>query len=414
MQRRLMYIWRAGSFPVMVAFAFLPVTLLLLSYFAPEFLPYVWIWPICYVLLEGLSVGIRGKWRVLYGLGELAVMAALAVWLENRAAHFSVLLIPVMYAVFLLVELPRSPERRLAQNHLLVYEVLGIAVHVAAQLFRYSAQVRSDPVLDGAAPWLIASFFAFILLALFLRNETELFYVSGGRLLVSTTMKRKNLMLTLGLFGIALGIACIPSAVSAVKALILWGAGAFGRAIGVLSRLLQSVGTSSGSPSDSGSPMPPMEGDGQAVGAQWSSVVVTIIAMVCVAALMCFALYWLVKKLIVLARLLYRKFARYFHAVSEDYVDEITDTREDNDRSLYLGRQRKKLLGKDMRRLPPDQRIRYRYWLLMRKHTRWMPGSTARENLKTTAASIYERVRYSEYAASEEDDQQFAEEIKTS
>ena len=65
MQRRLMYVWRAGSFPLMVALGFLPIPLLLTSFFAPEFLSYAWIWPICYVLLEGLSIGIRGKWRVL-------------------------------------------------------------------------------------------------------------------------------------------------------------------------------------------------------------------------------------------------------------------------------------------------------------------------------------------------------------
>lgn len=413
MQRRLTDIWRAGSFPVMVAFAFLPVTLLLGSYFAPACLPYVWIWPVCYVLLEGLRIGIRGKWRVLYGLGEVAVMAALAVWLGTRAVHVSVFLIPAMYAVLLLAELPRSLERRLAQNHLLVYEVLGIAVHVAAQLFRYSAQVRGDPVLDGVAVWFILSFFAFILLALVLRNETALSHVSGGRLLVSTVMKRKNRMLTLALFGIALGIACIPAGVSALKTMILWCAAALRWVIGTLSRLLQSIGTSSGAASAPGDPTQPMEGVGQMASSHWSSVVITIVAMVFVAAVVGFALYKLGKKLIALARLLYHKVTRYFHAVSEDYVDEITDTREENDRVLCAGAQRKKLSGKDIRRLPPDQRIRYRYWLLMRKHAWWMPGSTARENLNTTAASIYERVRYSEYAATEGDDRQFAEEIKT-
>ncbi len=412
MQRRLMYIWRAGSFPLMVALAFLPVSLLLASYFAPDFLPYVWIWSLSYVLLEGLSIGIRGKWRVLYGFGELAVMAALAVWMGSWTAHWSIFIIPIMYVVFLLVELPRSPEEKLAQAHLLVYEVLGIAVHVVAQLFCYSAQVRSDPVLDGVAPWFTASFFLFILLALVLRNETALSYVSSGRLLVSKVMKRRNLLMILALFGIALGIACIPAAVSAIKTVILWGVSALQWAIGALSSLFHMNGMSGGGSSSSGSPMPPFEGDPPSASAKWSSTAIAIIALLFVAALACYALYWLTKKLIVLVRLLYRKLGRYFHAVSEDYVDEITDTREYDDRSTYRGKQQKKLSGKDMRKLPPDQRIRYRYWLLMRKHSQWMPGSTARENLNTTAASIYERVRYSEYAAGEADDHRFAEETK--
>ena len=413
MQRRLMYVWRVGSFPLMVALGFLPIPLLLTSFFAPEFLSYAWIWPICYVLLEGLSIGIRGKWRVLYGLGELAVLAILAVWMASRATHWSVFAIPVMYAAFLLIELPRSPEGKLAQNHLLVYEIMGIGAHVIAQLIGYSTQVRGDPVLDGAAPWFTVSFFGFILLALVLRNENALSYVSSGRLLVSTVMKRKNLLLTLALFGAALGVACIPAAVSIMKAVILWGVSALQWVIGMFASLFHLNGMAGGGPSDSSSPALPFEGEQQSAASQWSSAVITVIALVLVAALACFALYWLGKKLIVLARELYRKLSRYFHAVSEDYVDEITDTREDNDRSTYRGRQQKKLSGKDMRKLPPDQRIRYRYWLLMRKHARWAPGSTARENLNTAAASIYERVRYSKYAASEADDQRFAEETKT-
>ena len=226
-------------------------------------------------------------------------------------------------------------------------------------------------------------------------------------------MKQKNLLLTLALFGAALGVACIPAAVSIMKAVILWGVSALQWVIGMFASLFHLNGMAGGGPSDSSSPALPFEGEQQSAASQWSSAVITVIALVLVAALACFALYWLGKKLIVLARELYRKLSRYFHAVSEDYVDEITDTREDNDRSTYRGRQQKKLSGKDMRKLPPDQRIRYRYWLLMRKHTRWAPGSTARENLNTAAASIYERVRYSKYAASEADDQRFAEETKT-
>ena len=412
MQRRIMYFWRAGSFPLMIALAVLPVTLLLTAYYAPNFLPYVWIWPLSYILLESLSIRIRGKWRVLYGLGELAVMAALAVWMGSWIMHWSVYMIPVLYAVFLLVELPRSPEAKLAQTHLLIYEVIGVAVHLAAQLLYYSAQVRSDAVLDAVAPWFTVSFFLFILLALVLRNETALSHVSSGRLLVSAIMKRKNLLMTLALFGIALGIACIPAAVSAIKAVILWGAAALQWAAGAFASLFYLDGLKGGGSSGSSGPMLPLEGEQNSGSSQLSSTVITIIAMLLVAVLLCLGLYWLIKKLIVLAKRLYRKLSRYFHAVSEDYVDEITDTREDNDRSTYHGKQQKKLSGKEIRKLTPNQRIRYRYWLLMRKHSRWLPGSTARENLNTAAASIYERVRYSEYAASEADDQRFADETK--
>ena len=412
MQRRLMYIWRAGSFPLMVALDFLPVPLLLTAYYAPNFLPYVWIWPFSYVLLEGLSTAIRGKWRVLYGGCELAAMTALAVWMGSWITHWSVYMIPAMYGGVLLVELPRSPEAKLAQTHLLIYEIMGIAAHLVAQLFSYSAQIRNDAVLNAVMPWLTVSFFLFILLALILRNETALSHVSSGRLLVSAIMKRKNLLLTLALFGIALGIACVPVVVSAIKAVFLWGIAALQWAVDVFASLFRLDGLNGGESSGSDGPMLPFEGGQTPDSSQLSSAVITIIALLLVAAMLCLGSYWLIKKLIVLARVLYRKLSRYLHAVSEDYVDEITDTREDNDQSVYCGKQQKKLSGKEMRKLPPDQRIRYRYWLLMRKHSQWLPGSTARENLNTAAASIYEHVRYGEYAASEADDRQFADETK--
>lgn len=406
--------WQIASFPLLVALALLPIPLLLGSYFAPEFLPWIWVWPVSYVLLDSVSGKIRGKWRIFYGIMEVVVMALLTIWMAPKTTHWSVFAIPLVYVVVLLVVLPWSAASRLNQSFLVVFEIMGIFTHVSAQLFCYSADIRNDPVLDAVSPWLLICFFLAVLIALVLRNETSITHISDGRLLVNAIMKRKNLILTLALFGISVGIACIPAVLSAAKEFFLWLFSSLQWLISAIAQFLTRGEISAGSLPNSAETTPPIwEGSDITASFRWDSVAITIIGLVFVGILACWALWWLGKRLVVLARVLHKKLNRYLHAVSEDYVDEITDIREENDYVAYREKQQKKLSGKDVRNLPPDQRIRYRYWLLMRKHTRWAPGSTARENLNPVAAAIYERVRYSEYTASEADDQQFAEEIKT-
>ena len=114
----------------------------------------------------------------------------------------------------------------------------------------------------------------------------------------------------------------------------------------------------------------------------------------------------------VFIRFLSEKLQKYMHAVSEDYIDVITDTRDEDDQNVSREKKQKKLSASEVRKLTPAGRVRYRYWQLMRKHPEWAKGSTARENLNVAAANVYERVRYSNYAVEEEDALKFAEETK--
>ena len=65
MKQGLMNLLRRGQNPLLVALGFLPVPLLVTAYVVPEFLPYVWVWPLAYILLDVLGTQIRGKWRIL-------------------------------------------------------------------------------------------------------------------------------------------------------------------------------------------------------------------------------------------------------------------------------------------------------------------------------------------------------------
>ena len=96
----------------------------------------------------------------------------------------------------------------------------------------------------------------------------------------------------------------------------------------------------------------------------------------------------------------------YSAAVSEDYEDEVTSTREDDaERESMLSRLRR-FAPEDERGLDATQRVRSRYRGLKRRK-QWETSSTARETLPEEAASLYERARYSGETLSEEEAERF-------
>ena len=155
--------------------------------------------------------------------------------------------------------------------------------------------------------------------------------------------------------------------------------------------------------------MPGAEQQEQSVFLQVLTVIAAVLVVLALVALVGYGIYKLIKGFPKLMRLIGRLLNRYVTAVSEDYVDEITDPRDTDDAERIV--QKKKVREIDERKLPPDERIRYRYLRLMIKH-KWSWGSTARENLPDGMAPLYERVRYSAHAVTEEDAQRFSAEAK--
>jgi len=120
----------------------------------------------------------------------------------------------------------------------------------------------------------------------------------------------------------------------------------------------------------------------------------------------------LIRLFLRLARHLLSRLQHYAAAASEEYEDEITDTRqEETDRSINLLRRR------FMRRSfsypdTPAGEIRRSYARLMRSHSEWKTGSTARENLPDAAASLYEHARYSDHPVTQQDADRFSKETR--
>ena len=117
-------------------------------------------------------------------------------------------------------------------------------------------------------------------------------------------------------------------------------------------------------------------------------------------------LRFLLRRALILARRLLARLRAYAAVVSDDYSDEITDTRsEDGRRDEYLRRRRGRRTSSPAPSAP-GARIRWRYARLLARG-KWASSSTARENLPQEAAALYERARYSDLPVSKEDADRF-------
>lgn len=410
MREKWIRLWRDFRFPLIVAFGTLPVPLVVFAYYAPMLLNLVWVLPLCYILMDAVSTRIPGKWRICYGVLEVILLAG-AGWLTGKTAgNWTVLIVPGTYCFLLLWGLVLSAGDRNDQIGPVMY-VICIGVHLMAQLLQYSAHVLKNPALDPVRPWTAVSFFCCAFLSLITLNQANLKSSTSGRQSASRVMQRKNLLLVLGLFALGLLIASIPALVNLVGELFEW----------VVIGILWLIFLLSGKESQSSGEVVDSGGDGAMMlpGAdevahmpQWLTITLTVIVLVLIAAVAVYAVYIIGKKLVIFAKFITRISGKYLHAVSEDYVDEITDTREGRENTSEARNRKNRLSSLDERRLPPDQRIRYRFKRLMQKHPEWDSGATAREKLTAEAAPIYERVRYSPYSVTEEEAQRFLAETK--
>ena len=407
MRKQMTRLWRDFRFSLIMAFGTLPLPLVLMAYYAPDILGLVWVWPLVYVLLDALSTKVQGKWRIAYCVLELAAVAAMALFTAQYAADYLVMTVPVMYAVVLPWGLVLSAEERNERINALWY-VASIIIHILGQMFLYSSKILENPALLPIEPWLLISFFLFAALSLITLNQSNLTFATNGRQSASRIMQRKNLLLVLVFFAIAMLISFVPAITKALSAFFRW---IFLAVLWLIAQLAEEEQQTGQAPAGEVGEESILNAGAEHAMPQWLNILLTVIALILVAAALLCTVYFAVKKLMVFAKYLMRITGKYFHAVSEDYVDEITDTRDDQEENERREK-RRRASALEERRLPPDQRIRYRYLRLMQKHPEWDSGSTARENLPESAAPLYERVRYSPYPVTEEDAQQFAAETK--
>ncbi len=388
--------WQA---PLMLAAGFLPAPLMLCAFLAPQ-APWSGVpAALAYVCAAWVCAAVAGRRRLLTGaLGAMAIVALGLAALPWRDAPV-LLAIPALYVFLLLMGLPAGGELPPA------YPCVGLGLHVAAQIAA-DVGARTGGMQEGVLWALRGTFVVFGVLGLLALNRASLKDAAVKGSPAPLTVRRKNLLLTLALGAAALFIACLPAVARLCERVWHAALAALGRLLRWLSELfaVELAAETGGAPAA-------MDMQGAAAGAPnpfWEILEKIVVALGAIAAAVFAALLlrlvW--KRMRRWLRVLAERLRRFVQAASEDYQDEIADTREGGSRSRLFRRRargRDLLRGVDAAKLAPRERVRFYYLRARLRRPDWTDGQTAREHLPADAAEIYERARYSPHAVSEAD-----------
>jgi len=329
---------------------------------------------------------------------------------ENVFALF----VPILYIALLLYGLPIAAwprEREIPFNCFAV----GVVLHLLAQLVVLMHRNLSPSPYEPAKPWLLLCFCALLLLALLSLNRTSMLDAAQNRQRIPLQMRKKNVAFTLGFFLLVMLVSAIPQIIDAIERAWNTMLEALWRLIRWLVDLMPMQSASGGMGGEGGADMYGL------IGAQEPSLlaimlekIAFVLAFIFGALLLFLALRTLLRGVVSLLHRLFARISGFWSAVSEDYEDEIINTREEGGAQStgVLSRLRQSLTFVSEKRLSPAERIRYRYRRLLGRHPDWHESRTARENLRRDAASLYERARYSAHPVTEEDAEQFSSNIK--
>jgi len=337
---------------------------------------------------------------------------------QNGSLHIApsafCILVPVLLCALLMYSLqfaawPR--EREIAFN----WYAAGVIAHLIAQLMGFIARRQGPSGWDNAGPVLTAAFVLFLMLVLLSMNRSTMQDASLGRQRIPPSMRRRNVAITLSLLAGALVIAGIPAIVEAAERAWSLLVRTVLAAIAFIANLLETEQAPGMGGAGGGMDMMPyVEYTEPSLLAVILEKLAMTAALVGAAALFFLALRETLRALRALMNRIRAHFAHYITVASQDYVDEITDTREDGGEasSSLLERLRRSMAWVSEKRLTPTERIRYRYSLLLRRHPDWHASRTARENLPEETAALYEAARYSGREVSEEEAERFGREAK--
>ena len=401
---------RKCQFPVLLASGSLPVPMLICALAAPDRVDAALAVMALYIALAWMCLLIRGRLRLAAGvLFSAALMGAGAVLLPVREVH-AALLIPALYAGMLLGGLQMAGWDRGRELHPAVC-ILCVVAHILAQIL---VNVGAD--LGEASPYapvdgiLIAGFVCYGALMLLYLNRVSLRSAVNGMQAVPVTIRRKNFLLTAALFAVTMTAAGLPAVARAVGC--AWEAlkAVAAAVIRWLISLFPETATTGADVGSGPGGMPAMDAAELGLFAVIMEKIAMVLAAVAASVLAAIALIVLWKKCKALLNRLWARLNDYLTASTEDYQDEIVDTREDATAERAVRRLHRRGFRRrvDERALKPAERVRYRYQRTWLRHPEWTPERTARENLPEGAAEIYERARYSDHPVTDADAEEFA------
>lgn len=289
-----------------------------------------------------------------------------------------------------------------------VFYLCGIVSHLFTQVI-----LRSSPASGEAYAFLAGPLFALTLLYLTLLmltfNSISLDNAALGRHRLPASLRRINALMTLLFLAVGMLLAAAPAIISGVVSLWHMLLDALALLDDLLMRLLPVAQDMGGGAMPGPTGMipgltPVAEPSPLAIVLEHIAAALTTIVVLAGGALLILQLCRLLRRLL---RQLIRRLHRYVLIVSDDYVDEVTDTREEGGEYTASRPTRIRRRAAAYAQTPAGM-IRARYAHLLRRHPQWRSSSTARENLPPQSASLYERARYSDHPVTQEDADRFS------
>lgn len=401
---------RKCQFPVMLAAGCMAILLLILANYYPGGIARTFVLAGLYVLLSWLCIVLPGRMRIPAGIVLTAgLMAAGALLLPVREIS-ALWLLPAAFSALLLGGLQMAGWSRSQEMHPMAGAICLVAHLIAQFLVNTDKLDGAEPMYAPIVPALTMCFLVFAAMSLLALNRISLNNAVNGQQAVPTAMRRRNRLMTAGLMAITLLVAALPQVIRAIEGVWLW----LKTALLMLVRWFMNLfpETESGGVETVGGAMEGLSAEirEQGLFSKIMEIVMLTLALIAVAVGAFFALRVLWRKLKVLAKYLWERLNAYMQASSEDYVDEVADTRDGAQAERALSRLKRRMQRKrvDENALSPRERIRYRYLMHWLKHPEWTPERTARENLRESEAQIYERARYSSHEVTVRDAETFA------
>lgn len=385
--------WR-GQYPLLLAVGCMPLGVMLLMHAPAALVPRLWLMAGLFLLAAWGCLLLPGRYRIAGGGTAFVLLLAAGGFLFRVQEALYRVLIPAAYALLLVPVMPIggwSSRRELAPG----WPLVGLVLYCAAQVLVNTG--NAFPAWQEAARHtLLAAFLLFAALTLLSLNRSSLDAAAHSRRTPPAGMRRMNMLLTLGFMALGVLLAAIPLVGQALT--LAWDGliRLVAVAAAMIAALLPEMQRATGGGAPAGQ-MGLMDGENATVSplAQIIEKVMLVIALIAAAVLTFVFLRMVGRRLLALVRWLLGRLGHYQAAAGEDYVDEITDTREESDAERQsLLRQLRGRMRQDERGLTPAQRVRQRYRRLRRTHRHWSDADTARETLPQDAAVIYEKTRY--------------------
>lgn len=379
---------------LVMAFSIYPLILIVLKSMALGLLPFGWVIPLVYVVLAMTAINLKGSIRLGAGIAMSVCFVAAVFFLAPADCRFGGILAALIGCAALMLSL-KMGGWSVKQEIPVLWIAFCIIAHLAGQMAIRMDSVSGELYLEPYRGAMMFSLLAFALLTLLSMNRGGLMAASGKRQSVPGSMRRRNVMLVIAMFLVAVLASLLPSVLSnvmdVIEKAIVW-------LVEFISRLIPDPQINRVEDITSAvETLPEGMGGGQEL--RLNPVVEKMMAAcgaVISIGLVILLFYRIFRILGDKIRELIHSLGKFAASASEDYIDEVTDTREDiTAEQLEKRRRPARIPLREPKNLEPVEKIRFRYRKMLLKHPEWEPGATARETLPADAAKLYERARYS-------------------